>query len=170
MTTVVIVVLAVWLALSVASQLGGSIARALAAHDPLYLIPGRYSLFAPDPVVDYHLVFRDFDPDGTPVGWRESRFTSGRPRGLAGALWNPAHRSYAAVGQAVAAIVELGTRVGPDGIRLLPVSFPYLFLLYQVMRLPRTTPGASRQFMIVESVGFGAERRLALGILSELHA
>jgi hypothetical protein len=74
--------------------------------------------------------------------------------------------------ESVRAICFLAADAAPTcqlGMRIVSVSFPYLFVLHQVMKMEVAAGVVGRQLMIVETTGFGAERSLNLGIASEIH-
>jgi hypothetical protein len=159
-----------WFAASVALYVPGpwqGPIRKLAAWSVMPAV----TYFAPDPVdVDFHLVFRDVLLDGTTGSWQEVPFENPRPLSL---LWDLSKRQQRALLDATSELSRLASEVAPacrSGERMLLLSFPYLFLLNLVAHQPRARGATHRQFVIVQSQGFGNERRLSLGIASELHA
>lgn len=169
MTTLVFIVLGAWLLASLANQFAGPWTRSLRALNWCSLLP-RLAFFAPDPIdVDYHLAYRDLLDDDEPGPWQSLAIErDGRWR----LLWSPAKRDYQSLLEAVAALALLQNAVTPaveDAESLLQLSLPYLFLLHLVQHAPARPSTRERQFMVVESNGFGPSRHLALGILSSFH-
>jgi hypothetical protein len=169
MTVVVLVLLAGWLVLSVANQINGPWIQFLGRPNSFTLLP-RLDFFAPDPVdVDYHLAFRDLGVDGQGGPWRQIAVERDGPLRI---VWSTAKRDHHAMAGAVSSLAGLQTAVAPaarDAEGLIQISIPYLFLLHRVQQEPRLPGAHERQFMVVESSGFGASRRVALGILSNPH-
>ena len=169
MTILVLVLLAAWLAISVGNQIRGPWARFLGVPNSFALLP-RLEFFAPDPIdVDYHLVFHDFLEDGQATPWRRIPAERDGPLRI---LWSTAKRDHQAMLAAVAALAGLQQSVAPvvrDPAAVIQLSLPYLFLLHRVQQGPRLPGSRERQFMVVETTGFGASRRLALGVLSNPH-
>jgi hypothetical protein len=133
------------------------------------LLPAN-AFFAPDPIdVDYHLVFRDFFENGEAGPWREiSIERDGRFR----FLWSTAKRDHQALLAAVSGVAGIQQLVAPllDAPEVvIQVSLPYLFLLHLFLAAPRTPGAVERQFMIVETRGFGDSRAMDLSILSNPH-
>jgi hypothetical protein len=162
-------VFAIWLLLSAANQVPPLRRRFHATLNSFCVLPAL-GLFAPEPAdVDYHLVWRDHRADGTCTEWREiAREPAGSWRGLT----NPCGRDASAMIQIVSALSILGGAVAPacrNGDRIVLASLPYLVLLNVVLAQPRTQGAVARQFAIVETSGFGAEREVALGIASAPH-
>jgi hypothetical protein len=133
------------------------------------LLPSN-GFFAPDPVdVDYHLVFRDFSEEGDAGPWREIPTERDGPLRM---FWSTAKRDHQAMLAAVSGLAGLQQLVAPlveDPESLIQISLPYLFLLHRVLAEPRAPGSAERQFMIVETRGFGESRRMELSILSNPH-
>jgi hypothetical protein len=169
MTVLVLILLAVWLAASVANQIDGPWSRWLAGCNAFTLLP-RLDFFAPDPVdVDYHLAVRDFDQEGAAGPWREIPAERDGPLRI---FWSTAKRDHHAMGTAVTNLALLQQCVAPaasDPAGVIQISLPYLFLLHRALEGPRLAGAHERQFMVVEASGFGAARRVALGILSNPH-
>jgi hypothetical protein len=170
MTWVVYSVFVIWLALSIANQIPFARKRLTSTLNSFGLLPA-FSLFAPEPVdVDYHLVWRDLTSEGTYGDWQELIFAPSTP---GRALWNPGGRDLSALIQVVSDLSILASAFAPScrsGHRLTLVSRPYLFLLNAVVAQTAGPGAVARQFMVVETSGFGATRRVALGISSEIHA
>jgi hypothetical protein len=169
MTAIVLGVLGLWLVASVANQVPGPWARFLGPLGGFSVLPGL-AFFAPDPIdVDYHLVVRDFLDDGQAGPWKE---IPPERHGPLRALWSTAKRDHQAMLGAVSALASIQQSVAPvvaEPAALMQISFPYLFLLHRARQAPRDPEARERQFMIVETKGFGAERRMDLGILSNPH-
>ena len=169
MTATVLALLGLWFLASVANQIPGPWARLLGPVAVFGVLPG-VAFFAPEPVdVDYHLVIRDFFDDGRSGLWRELvPERTGRWR----ALWNVAKRDHQAMLTAVASLASLQRSVAPTAVApdaIIQLSLPYLFLLHSSLRAPRAPGARERQFMILETRGFGAARKMELGILSNPH-
>ena len=172
MTTTTIalaIIFGVWLALSIANQIAPLRRRFNGTLNSLCVLPAL-GLFAPEPAdVDYHLVWRDYATDGSCGPWRE---VVTEPARWWRGLWNPAGRDRSAMIQIVSALSILDGAVAPasrNGGRLILASLPYLALLNVVLDQPHGANAVARQFAIVEASGFGADRRVALGIASALH-
>jgi hypothetical protein len=185
--TAVVVLLAAWFALTVANQLQRPNGRPPAPHEvrlpwplrlavagagSLQLLP-RYRFFAPDPLdIDFHIVYRDVRAAGPRSAWQEVPFPRPRHTSLLRPLWNPSHRDHVAVLDSVRTICLLADAVVPAcplGTQIIAASFPYLFVLHQVMRMGAEAGVVGRQLMVVETTGSGAQRSLNLGIASEVH-
>lgn len=171
MTIVLLGALALWMLLSVANQLRGLRGRLLNRLSSFGLLQDM-SLMAPDPPdVDLHMLIRDIYSDGTETAWRQVPI-GGRGSRLR-ALWNPTDREAWKLMLAVTGVAVVNEHLGsrsPDPESVVSISLPFLYLLNLAMA-PERAPGAvSRQFMIVESKGFGEERQIELGILSSHHA
>jgi hypothetical protein len=170
MTSIVISLLICWFIFSVANQHPMARRWIPSAIRSLFMLPSL-SLFAPEPIdVDYHLLWRDIATNGTVDSWRELNMNSVSPLR---ALWNPSGRDFSALIQVTSQLSLLANASESacrTGQHVILVSLPYLFLLNAVAAQPRSTGAADRQFMIVETRGFGADRQLRLGMLSEIHA
>ena len=170
MTIAITVVLAIWFALSVMNQIPAARRFLTGTLNSFNILPS-FALFAPDPAdVDYHLVYRDHRADGSCGEWLEIVVA---PGGATRALWNPTARDCGALLQAVAGLSILSSAVAPrcrNGDLIILVSLPYLLVLNLARAAPRTDGAVARQFAIVESTRFGADRTLELGIASPLHA
>jgi hypothetical protein len=169
MSVVVIVLLAGWFALTVAERwpkTRNRLTKALRAWDVLPAL----TLFAPEPIdLDFHLVYRDVGSNGALGDWREVPLAVGGPWQF---LWNPTLRDHDMLFSAVVNIIRLNSELVPQcrsANRILLVSWPYLLLLQIVMQEERSESSVARQFMIVKTSGFGADRRVALGLASEIH-
>ena len=169
MTIALAVVLSMWFLLSVANQVPALRRVFNGTLNSFCLLPAL-GLFAPEPSdVDYHLAWRDRMSDGTIGTWHEIAF---EPAGWWRAGWNPNGRYGAAILQLVSALSILDGAVAPtyrNGERILLLSLPYLVLLNVVVGQPRDRDSVARQFMIVETTGFGADRKVAVGISSPFH-
>lgn len=169
MTNVVIGVLVVWFVVIVANQVGAIRGR-FPRLTKLKILPFM-SLFAPEPVdIDYHVVWRDIDGEGTLGPWHELPFEPVRLPWRA--FSNPWLRDRTTLLEVVQDLMLLSdatssSRMGP---RLALVSFPYLFLLHVVTRQPREATSAARQFIVIETSGFDDTRRVELCVASEAHA
>src|SRR5205809_5017290 len=128
---VVIVILAAWLAATVALQLPRT-RRWLQERDVCALLP-EYRFFAPRPAEgDLHLLFRDTYADGTVGRWTE--ICRLKPLRLSHALWNPDKRERKALFDCVVLLL----RLRPPQPRALAVTTPYLLLLNHVSSFHRT--------------------------------
>ncbi len=169
MTLVVLIALALWLTASVANQFPGPWTGLLSGLNTFALLP-RLHFFAPDPIdVDYHLVFHDFLADGQASPWRQIPTERNGPTRI---LWSTAKRDHQAMLTTVAGLAGLQQSVAPvvrDPLAAIQLSLPYLFLLHRARQAPRFPESHERQFMIVETTGFGTSRQVALGILSNPH-
>jgi hypothetical protein len=169
MTTALIVIFALWFAATIANQVPALRRRFAGTLNSFGVLPSL-GLFAPEPRdVDYHVVYRDADADGAYTAWRELAFDPGGPLR---ALWNPGGRDCGAMIHIVASLSILGGAVAPScrtGDHVVLVSLPYLVLLHAVLAEPRSPGAVARQFAVVETTGFGADRALSLGISSPLH-
>lgn len=126
--------------------------------------------FAPEPSdVDYHLAFRDIAPNGHLGPWHSAPVPSKSPLGL---LWFPEKRDHESLMSAVGGIASLQPVLADldrDTDALVQLSFPYLFLLNRAQQAAPLAADVRRQFMVVETSGFGPSRTVALGILSNPH-
>jgi hypothetical protein len=186
MSVVVVIVFVVWFGLTVLNQLHRPssadqgyemrfprwLRTVVATANASYLLP-RYRFFAPEPVdADFHITYRDLHADGSRSSWQEVDFPRPTEAGALRMLWNPFVRDHGTMLQCIREICILGDTVvpvSPMGLRIISVSFPYLFLLHQVMRLKSDPQVEGRQLLIVETTGSGGARRLSLGISSEVH-
>jgi hypothetical protein len=168
-TVLVLILLFVWFVISAANQIPGPWTVALGRVGTFSLLPGN-SFFAPDPVdVDYHLVFRDFRGNDQLGPWRE---IPTERDGWLRLFWSTAKRDHQAMLAAVSGLAGIQEFVAPivgDAEAIVQVSQPYLFLLHRVVSQPRAEGADERQFMIVETRGFGEQRRMELAILSNPH-
>jgi hypothetical protein len=162
------VLLGTLLAASTLHQLRPRWWNPVARLDALNLLP-RWSFFAPNPGRhDLHLVYRDFQAgkrgpwqpirlDATPSRWRW--------------CWNPARYPRKAMLDLANWLLQ-AAKTHADQPRAVMLSGPYLGLLSWVMAQPasQTEPRPShRQFAVIASQGFGAERRIEVRYLSEIH-
>jgi hypothetical protein len=168
-TIAIAVVLAAWTAVSVLNQVPAARRRLNGTLNSLCLLPA-FSLFSPEPVdVDYHLLWRDHRVDDSFGPWHE---IESEPANWWRGVWNPRGRDRSAMQTIVSSLSMLAGEVAPrcgHGEGILIYSLPYLALLNVVMAQPRAATAAARHFAIVESSGFGPDRRVAIGITSMLH-
>ena len=161
---VVIGVVALWLAATVAYQLP-PLQATLGHLDVLRLLPS-WSFFAPYPTMrDTHLVVRDVLADSTIGGWRP---VSAFPvRRSIDAIWNPAKRPQKIVSDACQSIRSTLRR--SRSIRVVQCSLPYLIVLhYGVAQSPPSANAVARQFAIVDTSGRD-RRRIWITFISEWH-
>jgi hypothetical protein len=166
----VVAVFILWFAAAVLLYVPGPWRQTLHKLAAWSLVPAS-TYFAPEPAdADFHLVFRDVMADGSQGVWQEVPIENPRPLSL---LFDVSKREQRALLDMTSELSRLASTVAPlcrSGERILLLSFPYLFLLNRVAHAPRAPDATHRQFLIVQSQGFGSERRLSLGIASELHA
>jgi hypothetical protein len=168
MNKVVLILLVGWLALSFLNQ-SPRVQPMLMKLNALKLLP-FFSLFAPDPIdTDCHLLWRDIGANRKIGPWNElSIFPCAA---IVRALWNPCVRELNSL-QQVAAELDVLSEIAagsPQGQRLIILSVPYLVLLSAVSRLPHSPNAERRQFMVVNTRGFGRERRVEVSVTSEAH-
>jgi hypothetical protein len=166
MTVVCAVLFALWLAATIANQLGGRWRRPLERLNAFGVLPS-FGFFAPEPVsVDYHLAFRDSRADGRAGTWREVPEPS---RPLLAALWNPGRRRGNAMRRVVQFLDVLSSTAGLDEPTLV-LSFPFLYLLHLASLAGHEASTVGRQLMVVQTRGFAEPREVALTLASEIHA
>jgi hypothetical protein len=146
--------LATLLSVSVAQQIfSGRWIKKLKDHDVLALIP-IWSFFAPNPGrTDYHLLFRDQLNTGEWCPWREvPQAARSRFKGL----WNPGKRRAKGLTDHITSLLRSlnGGEHDPIVIVLHP---SYLTLLRWVTMQGSDPRSRSRQFLIAQTSGFGAE-------------
>lgn len=164
-TTLVIAVLAAWLLVSALAQLDAPVVRPLKAHDLFSLIP-RWSFFAPRPgTSDYHLLYRDHAPDGTPGAWNEIELADRRT--LRGVFWNPGKRNRKALSDAVRGLTQLSREFPPGSLQF---TLPYLATLNYVSALRRSEPARRTEFMILRTEGFLSDAEPQFVFHSRVHA
>lgn len=135
----------------------------LRQHDFFGLVP-EWKFFAPIPGRgDFHLLFRDFFPQGT-TDWTE--LDIGGPRRWWNFLWHPHRREKKA---AFDAARELARFTTPEYIDEIQFSVPYLCFLCYVCGLDRTLEPAQTQFLLLYSEEGFAQGEPQISVLSEAH-
>lgn len=157
---------ACWLAGSVVNQFRLGSWRKVTAHDRFMLLP-RWTFFAPNPGrTDPHLVFRDCR-DCEPGPWREIGWAP--PNRWLWWLWNPGRYPRKAVSDLAAAVMTGAAAATGSDARLATLSPAYIALLQCVMAQPGAVSGGLRQFALVHSRTFAAQRPLQVAFVSEWH-
>jgi hypothetical protein len=168
---------AVWLVLSAAYQFS-AVSEKLGRFDRFGLLP-RWTFFAPNPGThDHHIVYRecssgDFDlstPEAQNAAsanlspWRElTDLCSGFAIPF---LWNPQRRVTKTVTDVVSGLLSIGNR-NPEDVKYAHFTVEYFLLLHLTMR-GASAPG-QRQFAVLRTHGFGAERRTQAVFVSKFH-
>ena len=142
MDVLVALFFAAWASVSLVALLPKA-AAFLRQHDFFGLVP-EWKFFAPIPGRgDFHLLFRDFFPQGT-TDWTE--LDIGGPRRWWNFLWHPHRREKKA---AFDAARELARFTTPEYIDEIQFSVPYLCFLCYVCGLDRTLEPAQTQFLLL---------------------
>jgi hypothetical protein len=141
--------LAVWFALTCASQLPNLVAQWVRQNDAFAIVP-RWNFFSPLPAThDFHLLYRD-QVAGSLAPWKELFLEP--PRTATAALWNPGKRIRKVVYDLVVGLSASGLE--PTRAAVTPriqTTIPYLALLNVVSHLPRSPLSQSTQFMIIST-------------------
>ena len=163
-TTLCILALCVWFAISALAQLNRGAVKKLKDHDAFSLIP-NWSFFAPRPgTSDYHLLFRDTDGAGVGGEWQEIPLAQRRT--LLGAVWNPQKRKTKTLSDVVRGLVLLSQ---DRSLREYSLTLPYLIILNYVSALSRPERAGWTQFMILKSEGFYSTQEPQFIFLSKQH-
>lgn len=159
--------LAAWFALSVLAHLRSAVRQRFPQLEAWGLIP-HWNFFAPRPGVhDVHLLYRDFDPDGS-AGQLDYVPMIGARRWYQ-LVWHPDKYRSKVVSDIAATIQSLNRRARENEAdpRLLMLSQPYLLALHLVMRMPRRQGTAARQFILARHREGESQHRLVF--FSERH-
>jgi hypothetical protein len=146
--------LAVLFLVSVAQQVfSGRWIKKIKDRDVMALIP-IWSFFAPNPGrTDYHLLFRDQLVTGEWCPWHE---ISQGPRTSLRSVWNPGKRRAKGLTDHISSLMR-----SLNGVELEPIVMvlhpSYLTLLRWVTIQGSDPRSHSRQFLVAQTSGFGAE-------------
>jgi len=168
---------AIWFALSIAYQFS-AVSEKLGPFDRFALLP-RWTFFAPNPgMQDHHLVYREClsgDIDLSTLqaqeaasanlsSWRE--VTDLCPGFAIPLLWNPQRRVTKTITDVSNSLLTMRRR-SPEGAKYAHFTVEYFLLLHLTMRDARAP--ARRQFAVLRTHGFGAERSARAIFLSKFH-
>lgn len=173
-TAVFVGVLGVWFAVSVAAQFRDERFEKLRRFDVFGLVP-LFTFFAPNPGhSDQHLLYRDRSASGAVGEWVEIPLVDARR--WYSVVWGPDKREKKILADAINSLmtsVERQSRSGVDATDLqyyLMLSVPYLTLLNVVVQRPAAPDVTHRQFVVAETFGLAAPRKLVPLFSSPFHA
>lgn len=157
-----------WFVVTVVCQFSHwNVAARIRSLDFLSLVP-LWTFFAPNPgKQDYHLLYRDKQPQGSLGEWVEVDLQE--ERYLYTCVWNPDKRDKKVLSDIVQNLAVFGVN-GPVDLKSLSITLPYLLILKFVCtrELPSTQP-AYRQFMLAGSFGYNSDSAPEFIMLSMFH-